>query len=177
DPERLVERTLDARAFALGSELYGGVRFVTYAVPGPVATTPQATLNAAFGTPPAIRLTGYALNTSEASPGDALGLTLFWSTDTPVDARLKVFVHLIGPDGKLVAQHDSEPANGLRPTDGWSTGETIADNHGLLIPPGAVPGTCRLVVGLYQFDGTRLPLMLAGTPAGDALTVQEIRIR
>ena len=33
-----------------------------------------------------------------------------------------------------------------------SPGETVADNHGLLIPPGTPPGTYRRILGMYDVE-------------------------
>jgi hypothetical protein len=175
DPERLVETTLDARAFEASSAWYGSVRLVIYAVPGEVASEIEVESNARFGEH--ITLLGYAISTRTLAPGEALGVTLFWQTDAPLTDRYKVFVHLYTPDGALIAQHDSEPGSDLAPTDTWRPGEEVIDNHGVLLPLEAAPGTYRLAVGLYDLTtGTRLPVVLNGEPLGDSLTISEITV-
>ena len=82
---------------------------------------------------------------------------------------LTVLVHLVDAGGKMVAQADSRPAAGSRPTTGWRADEIIADRHVLTVPAIA-PGEYRLLVGLYLSrdagfaripafgeDGVRLP--------------------
>jgi hypothetical protein len=111
------------------------------------------------------------------NPGDGLGVTLFWHAEEPIGTRLKVFVHLIGPDGQIVAQHDAEPANFARPTDTWQPGETVIDAHGLIVPVDAPPGNYSIVVGMYRIDdGLRLTVSLTEEPIGDSLPVAEITI-
>lgn len=177
DPERIVETALEARAFPVQAEWYGGVRLVTYAVFGGYAHEMETPLSAAFGQQPTIRLEGYTLRHPEPlRQGDALGLTLFWRADTPPRSNLKVFVHLVGPDKVLRAQHDSEPANGLRPTTTWLAGELIDDNHGLVIPPGSPPGAYGLVVGLYTYEGDRLPVTGSGGDSADSIVLETLTV-
>jgi 4-amino-4-deoxy-L-arabinose transferase-like glycosyltransferase len=172
DPDRAVEQTLEANAFTLSAEWYGGVRFVTYAVSGEGA---QGTLpgEARFGA--SIQLNGFSLSDTTLAPGEALGVSLHWATDSPLGERYKVFVHLYAPDGTtIVAQHDAEPGGGLTPTDDWTPGQMVQDNHGLLLPPEAAPGVYQLAVGLYDVEGDRLPVTLDGAPVGDRLTLSEV---
>ncbi len=177
DPQGIVRRGLEARAFEADSQWYGGVQLVTYAVTGGPAREMVVRSGARLGDPPAIWLDGYTVSEAAAAPGDGLGVTLFWGADAPIAARLKVFVHLLGPDGTLVAQHDSEPANNRAPTDGWQPGVVVVDPHGLLIPLDAPPGEYRLTAGLYLPDGTRLPVSVDGQPAGDSVDLGAVTIR
>ncbi len=181
DPERLIERWLDTHAFKARDEWVGDVRFVVYAVPPEPATEMDTALTVPFGE--AITLQGYTLNETELQPGDILQVTLFWQTAVSLDQRYKVFLHLIGPHGELLAQRDSEPGGGLNLTTIWSPGETVIDNHGLLLPTELPPGSYTLLLGLYDVaDPTaRLPVQ---TPTGttdalvsDALPLAEITIR
>lgn len=174
DPQRVVERTLEASAFTVRSEWYGGVRLVTYAVAAQPASQIETPTEAWFGTPPLIRLLGYTVSATRLPPGDALGITLFWTASDAIGERLKVFVHLYAPDGRLIAQHDSEPGGGFAPTDSWLPGETVVDNHGLLLPGDAPPGVYRLVVGLYRADSSRLAVTQEGEVVGDSLFLAEI---
>ena len=69
-----------------------------------------------------------------------------------------MFVHLLGPDGRLVTQHDGLPVNGTRPTDTWLPGERLVDPVALEIPANLPTGTYRVEVGLYDATtGERLP--------------------
>lgn len=154
DPQRTVEQLLATRAFVAATQWYGDVRLVIYVAPAEM--TVERPSGARFGE--AIVLEGYALSAEALAPGEALAVTLFWHTEAPLNMRYKVFVHLYGPDGNIAAQHDGEPAGGLRPTDTWAPGEQITDHHGLLLPPDAAPGTYTLAVGLYDTAGNRLPV-------------------
>ncbi|MFN3705628.1 MAG: hypothetical protein ACK4WM_06520 [Thermoflexales bacterium] len=68
-----------------------------------------------------------------------------------------MFVHAVRPDGILLAQHDAQPLNDLRPMTTWPAGERVRDNHGLALPS-AYRGPLRVIVGLYDPQhGARLP--------------------
>ncbi len=116
------------------------------------------------------RLLGYDL-TGEIRPGAAITLTLHWRPAGPTAQRHRVFVHLLAPDGSIVAQHDGDPAGGALPTTAWLPGETILDAHTLQLPAGAPPGPYRLIAGLYEPNTEqRLPLVDAdGAVMGDAV--------
>ena len=121
-----------------------------------------------------VSLAGYTVLPEE----DALELNLFWQTDTAILANYTAFVQLISPENKLVAQSDSIPAGGDRPTAGWMAGEVITDPHRLSLPVGEPPGTYRLIAGLYDpLTGQRLPLVdESGGIVGDAVTVTEVTL-
>lgn len=107
-----------------------------------------------------------------------LDLTLYWQTQTPLTTRYKVFAQLLTGDNSLVAQSDSFPAAGQRPTTGWLPGEIIADPHSLAFPSSVPPGTYRLIAGLYNpLNGQRLPLLNeAGEAVSDAILITEVTL-
>jgi hypothetical protein len=79
-----------------------------------------------------------------------LRFTLRWRAVERVQQDYKVFAHLMDEGGTLVAQRDSEPVGGSRPTTTWDAEEEILDNYGILIPAGLEPGVRFLVVGMYR---------------------------
>lgn len=109
-----------------------------------------------------IHLYGYGLVADEVSPGDPLGLTLYWRAEAPVEDDYKVFVHLQGPGGELVAQQDNPPVRGTRPTSDWEVGELIEDPYDVRIPPATSFGDYVLSAGMYE------PETLERLPAFDA---------
>ncbi len=105
------------------------------------------------------RLTGFALEPAEVAPGGVVYLTLRWETPAPLVEDYTVFTHLLAPDGALVAQSDSQPVGGTRPTTTWAVGEEIIDRYALLVPAGTPAGDYVVQVGLYHWQtGQRLPL-------------------
>ena len=170
DPERLVERWLDAHAFKATDEWVGDVRFVIYAVPEEPAREMATAANLAFG--PHISLLGYTTNVTAVQPGDILQVSLFWQTAVPLTDRYKVFLHLLDEQGHIVAQRDSEPGGGLALTTVWVPGETVVDNHGILLPLGMADGRYSLRLGLYELTdpSRRLPI----TTPSDVVDAVEI---
>ena len=66
--------------------------------------------------------------------------------------------HLIGSDGALLAQADSEhPVRGAQPTSSWQPGQMVRDVHDFHLPSGADLQSAHAVVGLYQIVGDRFP--------------------
>jgi hypothetical protein len=165
DPQRLIESRLAAQAYKAGDRWYGDVRLSTYAV-APLPEAPGVTLDAHFGEQ--IRLSGYALASETRAAGDILPVTLFWQAQAPIVERYKVTVQLLDSAGQLVAQQDTEPADGLLPTTTWKVGEVLADRYGILVPASLPSGQVTLIAGLYDIKtGERLPVSLNGEPAGD----------
>jgi hypothetical protein len=106
--------------------------------------------------------------------GQIVRVELEWKAAEPILERYKVFVHLLGPEGQVVAQRDSEPVDGTLPTTAWQPGEAIVDRYGLWLPAGLPPGDYRLVAGLYHTEtGERLQ---ACCPPTDAVPLALIRV-
>ncbi|HEX2172456.1 MAG TPA: hypothetical protein VHL09_08420, partial [Dehalococcoidia bacterium] len=92
-------------------------------------------------------------------PGSDLLIDLRWRALDRIARNYHVFIHLIGSDGRTVAQSDSQPANELAPTSTWRPGDPLADRRRLHLPPDLPPGLYDLRVGLYLL-GTHARLML-----------------
>jgi hypothetical protein len=95
-------------------------------------------------------------NTSDLSAGSPVTVTLVWRVEKTPSVSFHVFLHLLDPDGNLVAQSDGIPAEWSRPTTGWLPGEYISDAHMLTIPSNTRPGNYHLAVGLYTPGDARL---------------------
>lgn len=119
----------------------------------------------------------------------SLTVTLVWRAKTETHTSYHAFLHLLDPDGDIVAQSDGVPAGWTRPTTGWLPGEYITDVHTLALPPdaastsfhiaapshidGSTSTSYRLLAGLYNpVTGKRL----ATTQGVDAIHVAEIII-
>jgi 4-amino-4-deoxy-L-arabinose transferase-like glycosyltransferase len=178
DPEGFVEGWLDEHTFRAAERWVGDLRLVLYGTSSaPLAEEPSNEEGVLLGY--SVELTGADLAVQRLEPGDVVPLTLFWQARQPVQQDAKVFVHLLDAAGELVAQHDSEPVNGLRPTSTWRPGESIVDRHGVLLPDDLPSGDYQLVAGLYDpVTGNRL-LVTAGTsaPPGDSWPVGTVQVR
>ena len=170
DPNGIVENTLDSEAYEANSQWYGDVRLVRYVAPVEFDAFTQADMQ--FGE--SITLERFALSAETLQPGDVLQVQLQWSTDALIDQRYKVFVQMISPDGPPpVAQRDSEPSGGLSPTIDWQIGETIIDNHALIMPDNLPSTNYALIIGLYNPDN---PLERLPVGDGDFFLLAEIFI-
>ncbi len=113
------------------------------------------------------------------SPGGTVPVTLRWRCLASLGASYKVFVHVLTSDMQtLVAQHDTVPLNGLRPTSSWVPNEIVNDPHQVVLPQGVAPGTYQIRVGLYS-DAGRLPVVDAGgvQVVDDTILVTTITVR
>jgi hypothetical protein len=86
---------------------------------------------------------------SKAREGDIIPVALTWRTSVPLKANYKVFVHAFDAHGGLVAQHDAQPLNDLRPMSTLPVGSDVEDHHGLSLPPG-FSGRLRIELGIYD---------------------------
>ncbi len=171
---------LNQHGFWVAHEWVGGLQLLTYGTEaGPPAIVPTVDVSATLGDQ--IELVGYDLPMSAWLPGDILPLTLFWKPSADVMADYRVFVHLLDADGRLVAQTDTAPVGGSRPTTSWTVGEMVRDPVGILLPPDAASGEYRLVVGMYNPDtGERLPVVIneqAEPIRGDSIPLSTIQVR
>ncbi|HQM15053.1 MAG TPA: 6-pyruvoyl-tetrahydropterin synthase-related protein, partial [Anaerolineae bacterium] len=93
------------------------------------------------------------------TPGQTLVLTLSWRAEAPVQENYTLFVHLLNEAGTPIAQRDTAPGAGRRPTPSWFTAEVITDTCSLAIPAETPPGRYTLKIGFYDPDTyARLPV-------------------
>ncbi|MCL4263785.1 MAG: hypothetical protein KJ069_11240 [Anaerolineae bacterium] len=114
-----------------------------------------------------IALIGYTARRQTAVPGDVIPLELYWQALNQLDINFQVFVHLLAPDGTLVAQSDKLHP-GEFPTKRWPLDAYVRDEHYLALPPDLPPGEYRVTTGLWvQSEGWRLPLLVDEIQVGD----------
>ncbi len=116
-----------------------------------------------------LTLAAIDLDKSSYQQGDTIDLILYWQPQALFNDEYKVFVQLLGADGRIIAQQDQIPANGTRPTTGWIANEIISDSYQLTIPSDAPPGTYTLITGLYNAQ-TQQRLSLTDQ-SGNAITI------
>ncbi|GAB4527219.1 MAG: hypothetical protein OHK0046_44800 [Anaerolineae bacterium] len=80
-------------------------------------------------------------------------VTLVWRAagNTPQDYT--VFVQMLAPDGRIIAQSDQRPT---RPTSGWVDGEYIVDRHTLRYNVPDYTGEVQIIAGFYDGEFARL---------------------
>ena len=169
DPQRIVERWLDANAFKGIDSWQGNLRFVTYSFATQLQCQP---VKSHFG--PALELLEQCqpANPQQVTASEPALIGLRWQTNQPLDRRYKVTLQLLDRRNQVIAQRDSEPSGGSAPTNQWQPNTVISDNHGITIPPGTPPGEYRLIVALYDSEnGERLP-----TTTGDFIELSNVTV-
>jgi hypothetical protein len=141
-----VEAWLNGNAFPLGVEWLEDARVAAFAT----STSPleEQLVEAVFAD--GIELTTSAMDPGPLAPPEVLRVSLSWRSLQPADNDYTIFVHLVDANGSVWAQHDSQPAGGLRPTSSWEAGEEITDHHGLALPADIPAGEYDLTLGLYD---------------------------
>jgi hypothetical protein len=107
-----------------------------------------------------VRLLGYDLRPTGATPGSVLQLTLYWQALADTETSYTVFTHLLGKDGLVWGQKDSIPEQGSYPTTSWLPDEIIVDEYEIEVQPDAPAGEYVLEIGMYDAaSGERLPIL------------------
>lgn len=157
DPQGLAFRWLEHNALLEQDNVYYTQRLLAYRplraaeqvmTPVNLAIDGLIRLRAAF-----ITVNGRPVDpTSELAlpAGSKIQVTLLWETLTRPERGYTVFVHLLGEDGHLVAQHDGTPVFGTRPAATWTPAELLLDRHEFVVPAAASVGSARLLVGVYE---------------------------
>jgi hypothetical protein len=151
--------------------LFQDVRFL------PTATAPgHQRLDVALGE--RMSLLGFDL-AGRPEPGACLSLALYWQAVRPVAEDYTIFVHLLGEDGTLLAQHDAPPVRGIYPTSDWVGGDVFTHRASLCLPGDAPAGRFELLAGMYSYpDLVRLPVAGDRPYARDGLVwLQSVEIR
>ena len=107
-----------------------------------------------------------AAETETLPEQQAVAVTLTWLALRDAGQDYKVFVHLLGPDGAVIGQHDGDPVGGFTPVTRWRSGEIIRDLHIVPLPPDLPPGDYALRAGLYQLEPLRNLTVEPATPDG-----------
>lgn len=177
DSEHFIELWLSRYAYRTSDERYGDILLALYASGGEMQTSSVEHPSHA-NLADEINLVGHSLANEVIGAGEILRLTLFWQARSGVSEDYVAFVHLLDDQGQLMAQRDSEPVGGSRPTTTWITDDVVSDNYGLLIPEGIPSGEYRLAVGMYvPATGERLPVLDdQGQTSGDVVLLGVIRV-
>ena len=163
---------VDAAGNAVNPVSLGRVKMAGSSFP----TTPDHPLEADLDG--RVRLVGYDLSADTARPGGTLDVALHWRVTGRLDDDYTVFLQLLDADGEIVGQGDGPPMGGDYPTSLWAPGEALVDHHRLQVRDDAAPGTCRIIVGLYNLaTGQRLPIVGGGgQPSGDHVELAAVRV-
>jgi hypothetical protein len=124
-----------------------------------------------------IHLLGYDLHHSPFKPGEQVYLTLYWQALDRIDEDYTVFTHLLDSEGRLRAQKDNPPVNGLLPTSAWEAEEIIQDRYVIPLGPELPPGKYQLEIGMYQLEtGQRLRVREGPDIEGDHILLGAVEV-
>jgi 4-amino-4-deoxy-L-arabinose transferase-like glycosyltransferase len=102
-----------------------------------------------------LEIVGYDFKQDRLSPGSDLVVNLHWQARTALSEAYTGFLHLISPDGRLIAQDDHELGRGVYRTFVWQAGEVIREKYTLALPQDTPAGDYALRVGAYSFPSIR----------------------
>jgi hypothetical protein len=77
-------------------------------------------------------------------------VTLYWRAEQPVQKDLKVFVHWVDGQDRILAQRDSRPQEEGQPTWMWQPGFIVQDTYRLDLPLAEPPYPSTIYVGFYD---------------------------
>lgn len=125
-----------------------------------------------------IALLGFDARRTVVEPGTAVPVVLYWKALRPLEINFQVFVHVLAPDGTLVAQSDKLNP-GEFPTRRWPLDRYVRDEHVLRLPQDVAPGSYDVRAGLWvQSEGWRLPLFDAGgQQVGDSFHLFTLEVK
>lgn len=106
-------------------------------------------------------------------PGQTISLTLAWQPLATPTQDLKRFVHLLGADGRPLAQEDALPCGGACIAPSWLPDEVLVEQARLEIPANVPAGRYSVGTGWYDsISFTRLAVLdAAGQRATDDLLI------
>lgn len=104
---------------------------------------------------------------------DAAGLpasvTVMWRAAETLHEDYTVFIQVLDASNHILAQVDRQPQAGQAPTSTWRAGDVITDT---LAWEGDVSGWARIIVGLYDAQGDRLPVDGSDSLSGAAVIAE-----
>jgi hypothetical protein len=103
---------------------------------------------------------------------------LVWHKENNLGSEHRVSLRLVDAIGRTWATRDSHPRAGQAFFTDMAIGATLLDQHGLLTPAGAPPGTYRLLLAIRQVNDDH-PLDLfdeRGQPLGAELLLGEVTL-
>jgi hypothetical protein len=112
------------------------------------------------------------------APGDEVPVELLWQAAKAPGEPLVVVVQLLDQEGRVVAGLEAQPLEGRYPTQSWAEREVVRDRHTLTVPAGLVPGSYRLVAGVYRAaDGQRFKTRSGLWGETSTVEIRQIQVR
>ena len=115
-----------------------------------------------------IRLLGFETPVKETAVDTTLPVGFYWRARGLPRGDYAVAVQLRGPDGRVMLEQSSRPANNTYPTTQWALGEVLLDWHDLVVPADFPAGEYAMAVVLRD--------AVSQAPLGEA-QVTTVRIK
>ncbi|MBN1178844.1 MAG: glycosyltransferase family 39 protein, partial [Anaerolineae bacterium] len=159
DPAHFAAGWLDAHAHAV----WRGDGFTLY-MPPLADDAPGRSPELTFGD--ALRLERVAHELEPLHAGDPLRVTLFWRPLRSLESGVELTLELVDPSGYVWRREVTRPASLAQE----EPGTPVVDYAGLMVPPGAPPGTYTLRLSLVDL-GSGAALLPGEGASGDLFTL------
>ena len=171
-----VRRDMPRGSYHLRADIYIDGKFARTVGLGDVFVASWPRLLSPYVWRNGIELVGYDVGSAKA--GKILPVNLCWHPTEAPQESFVVFVHLLDRSGKLVAQVDTVPGNGGKPTTGWMPGEFLCDRYQVAIPKSLPPGIYSLEVGMYdrKFEKRVGVADASGKVMGNSVILAKVRV-
>ena len=145
-----VERWLTLHAELLKEQTFGPLRLLAFR-PARRALTEMRWIEARWAD--GVELVAFRIEPEGIIPsGGVLRLSTAWRRWQEVSEEHSVFVHLLDPQGRLIAQDDHPVGRGHYPSTAWAGEEIIFERFEVRLPAGIPPGRYRLAIGRYNWE-------------------------
>ncbi|NJN81570.1 MAG: hypothetical protein HC802_04310 [Caldilineaceae bacterium] len=172
DPDR---RDKVAAIDLLSGQDFGQLVALGYLVVGDPDLVPRHPVSESVFFGEEIELLGDNLDLhARPAPGDTLSVELVWRAAETSSTEWTATVQLLDEAGRLIAQQDHPPLEGFVPMRLWQPGFTAVDRYELELPTELEPGSYHLIVALYDGNGRRQDVQVAGRELGDTFKITEI---
>jgi hypothetical protein len=123
-------------------------------------------------------LLGYEYERRQLTPGQPLGVTLYWQALAGEIPDYEVQLRLLDESGWIMETLQERPLDGNSSTADWTAGEIMVDRHELPINSAITPGVYRVQVALQQVEDNKRPMIVDedGRWLYDKLQLAELRI-
>ena len=139
------------------------------------AASPESSLAQSLGNQ--VMLSGFDLSPETVRGGQTVDLSLYWKPLRSMSDDYTAFVHVLSPDGEIVAQRDQPPLDGARPTSRWSPGDQVVSQYELVLPAALPPGDYPIEVGMYDpRNGRRLSVSGNGGANQNRIIVAHLHV-
>ena len=114
-----------------------------------------------------LSMIGYEVKPNPPNLGQEFVVNIYWQASRAMPEAYTGFVHLVGPDGRLVTQDDHELGRGFYRTIFWQPDEVIRERY-VLTAPKSPGGNYTLWAGAYGFPSLqRLVVRSTDRPTQD----------